>query len=151
MTVFKTELQDALIEAMTSGESTQARGSLRYDDGFCCLGVACDIYQKKTGNGQWVEINREDGHTSWAFDVGDERETAGLPDEVYHAFGFGEKNEMVMGTLGQYMTNDDIQRYLITNLGNAHQHRASLSSMNDSGVPLAEVGKFIKEFRTEIF
>lgn len=37
-----------LIAALRSGEYKQTRGRLHDLNGFCCLGVACDIYQKNT-------------------------------------------------------------------------------------------------------
>jgi hypothetical protein len=39
--------------ALESGEYKQTRGSLRYNDRFCCLGVACDVYNKAEGLGGW--------------------------------------------------------------------------------------------------
>lgn len=41
------------VEALESGEYTQATEQLRVDDNFCCLGVACDLYRKKTHRGRW--------------------------------------------------------------------------------------------------
>lgn len=34
------------VEALLSGEYKQGQNYLRQNDNFCCLGVACDIYQK---------------------------------------------------------------------------------------------------------
>jgi hypothetical protein len=36
-----------LVNALRSGEYPQAKGALKNEDGFCCLGVACDIYAKE--------------------------------------------------------------------------------------------------------
>ena len=44
-----------LVVALRSGEYTQALGHLRTRDGYCCLGVACDIYRKETGEGTWIQ------------------------------------------------------------------------------------------------
>ena len=45
-----------LIDALRSGEYEQARGELRYDDKYCCLGVACDIYHNHHPNiCQWEQ------------------------------------------------------------------------------------------------
>ena len=41
------------IDALRSGEYTQIQGALRQPDGYCCLGVACDIYHTVTGLGYW--------------------------------------------------------------------------------------------------
>jgi len=45
------ERMTKLVEALESGEFEQARGQLRIDDKFCCLGVACEI----SGIGTWVD------------------------------------------------------------------------------------------------
>ena len=34
------------VKALRSGEYKQARGQLRKEDTYCCLGVACDLYGK---------------------------------------------------------------------------------------------------------
>ena len=34
------------VKALRSGEYKQARGRLRSEDSYCCLGVACDLYSK---------------------------------------------------------------------------------------------------------
>lgn len=45
-----TDSQMALIDALTSGEYTQGQNMLETQDGcFCCLGVACMVYEQQTG------------------------------------------------------------------------------------------------------
>jgi len=41
------------IKALRSGRYKQTRNALRYNGGFCCLGVLCDLYRKDTGDGEW--------------------------------------------------------------------------------------------------
>lgn len=41
------------LAALRSGEYKQATGVLNNGNGFCCLGVACDVYAKQTGKGKW--------------------------------------------------------------------------------------------------
>jgi hypothetical protein len=36
------------IKALRSGNYKQTRGTLKNDEGFCCLGVLCDIHPKVT-------------------------------------------------------------------------------------------------------
>ena len=49
------------LEALRSGEYDQTVGRLQRTDadghpeGFCCLGVLCDLYRKETGRGEWDE------------------------------------------------------------------------------------------------
>jgi hypothetical protein len=40
------------VAALRSGEFEQAKGSLKDDDGYCCLGVLCELYRRKFG-GRW--------------------------------------------------------------------------------------------------
>jgi hypothetical protein len=41
------------VAALRSGEFKQTKGRLRDTKGFCCLGVACEVYRRETGNGEW--------------------------------------------------------------------------------------------------
>lgn len=36
------------VEALRSGKYSQVEGYLRLSDGFCCLGVACDLHKPDT-------------------------------------------------------------------------------------------------------
>ena len=38
------------IDALRSGEYTKTEGVLQNPKGFCCLGVACKVYEQETGN-----------------------------------------------------------------------------------------------------
>ncbi len=42
------------IEALRSGNFKQVGGALRSYDGFCCLGVACEVYKKEL-HGKWIK------------------------------------------------------------------------------------------------
>jgi len=48
----------AWAEALMSGKYAQVKGGLRRGDSFCCLGVACDLYAKDTGDGKWYKRNQ---------------------------------------------------------------------------------------------
>lgn len=37
------------VKALKSGKYKQTSGTLQDEDGYCCLGVACKLYEKKTG------------------------------------------------------------------------------------------------------
>jgi len=50
----------AWADALMGGEYAQGKGGLRRGDLFCCLGVACDLYAKDTGDGKW---DKQDQHT----------------------------------------------------------------------------------------
>ena len=43
----KKEIADKWIAALRSGEYKQIKGRLRTDEGFCCLGVLCNIHAQE--------------------------------------------------------------------------------------------------------
>lgn len=49
------EIKTKWLEALRSGEYNQSKHQLRSKDGYCCLGVLCDVYRKETGLLEWVE------------------------------------------------------------------------------------------------
>lgn len=51
------------VKALESGKYRQGRESLVHRGRYCCLGVACDVFRKKTKQGQWIYPNgrREPG------------------------------------------------------------------------------------------
>lgn len=44
-----TEPQQRWLDALESGEFKQGRGWLKGPSGYCCLGVACALYERETG------------------------------------------------------------------------------------------------------
>lgn len=64
------------VAALRSGEYQQTRGTLRDDNGFCCLGVACDLYY---GRDRWESRN---GLGYFISDM-----CTSLPDDVRRALG----------------------------------------------------------------
>lgn len=75
------------LTALRSGNYTQTNGALHDDTGFCCLGVACDLYANAHEGVSWTEgqhyryltgsDKKEIG--SWGDDM--------MPDEVAEWFG----------------------------------------------------------------
>ena len=46
-----------VVKALRSGEYKQGKDALESKEGYCCLGVMCDVYQKETG--AKLRLNRE--------------------------------------------------------------------------------------------
>lgn len=73
--------------ALMSNKYDQTEGALRTNEGFCCLGVACDVYHKETGKGNWDKsegmhkFSGEDGH---------------LPEKVREWFGIDKDPTLEM-------------------------------------------------------
>lgn len=111
-----------LIDALLSGKYKQATGNLRDSHGFCCLGVACDVYRKETGKGRWKK-NGFGGE--WEFLVkGEEPKSADLPDVVANWFGCANNGGMGVDTMGCV---------------------SSLMGHNDAGRSFEEIARMIKE------
>lgn len=106
------------IETLESGKYKQGRQSLRTaDDGFCCLGVYCDILSKK-GLGEWSH----DGH-AWKFTFRDEGEEGTLPSTVV-GLGFQQACGFAY------------------NAGTAGSR--TLADANDGGRPFKEIARIIR-------
>jgi hypothetical protein len=71
------------VDALRSGRFKQGRGSLRYDDSYCCLGVACQVYKEETGEGKWTPY---DG-AYMRFDLDDRSSFFILPQVVQEWLG----------------------------------------------------------------
>lgn len=57
------------LAALRSGEYDQQQAILKNGFGYCCLGVACDVYRKQTGKGNWIDTT--DSRGGFTFDTGD--------------------------------------------------------------------------------
>jgi hypothetical protein len=47
------EIAEKWVAALRSGEYEQSAGFLQTRDGYCCLGVLCDLHMRETGRGEW--------------------------------------------------------------------------------------------------
>ena len=63
------------VKALRSGEYEQGLGSLKFDNKYCCLGVACDLFLKSEGRASWEEHE----HASW-FRILDNQRGDGVDD-----------------------------------------------------------------------
>ena len=78
------------IKDLRSGQYKQSTGVLKKEEGYCCLGVACETYKKLTGRGVWengdfVIYGIDDSYI-------EDRNSAVLPEVVRNFFGFKENN-----------------------------------------------------------
>jgi hypothetical protein len=83
------EVKQKWVSALRSGEYPQTKRSLRNDEGFCCLGVLCDVM-----GGRW----KTDGEV-----VVNGRTQAGyLDDGILSVIGISEKQQLDL-----YWRNDE--------------------------------------------
>lgn len=114
--------------ALESGEYEQGVGGLRVEGGrrYCCLGVACEVYRRLTGEGSWEFT--EEGSYDENFVVGDEKDRDYLPPRVARFFGVSPS-----GAALEFLVVDG-------------SYFDDLSAANDSGqVPFSEVARILRE------
>lgn len=106
------------VDALRSGEYEQATGQLRTNKGFCCLGVACDLYGEEND----VTWGRDDGFIG-RIDL--------PPSIVGDWLGIGSPNPVLAYI--SYEDPEDPDAYTITPGGNQISEDAELraSELND--------------------
>jgi len=85
------KIKQKWLNALRSGEYQQTQERLRKEDGFCCLGVLCDLYIKEN-NVEW-EINEDDMYRY-------EKHFTVLPPSVVGWAGVEDSNPYVNGGIG---------------------------------------------------
>lgn len=108
------------IEALRSGKYNQAREILYNGEGYCCLGILCDI----SGLGKWTE-DREYINT-----FGDDSSLTTLPEFVFTAMGFYESNPIPLQGMNLDIRKGD----------------GSLAELNDNGFTFSQIADIIEYF-----
>lgn len=108
-------VKELWINALVSGEYSQAYGQLRTEWGYCCWGVLCNLHAKETGN-EW------NGNTYLGA-------TKFIPEEVEKWAGLEKIGEGV------------IRGYQVTYEGN----QLYLDVLNDTAVDFSTIAEVIKE------
>ncbi len=106
------------VKALRSGEYKQTTGLLSDGNGYCCLGVACAVYQKAVGD---LDIQVYDHSSLTYYD----EQTASLPKKVQDWLGLVEED-------GTYSTTEE---------GN---YTSSLANQNDEGATFEEIVTIIE-------
>lgn len=111
------QIKEKWLNALRSGEYSQTEGSLKTDDGFCCLGVLCDLYSKEVEE-EWV---KDEITVRYKFDGSSQV----LPNSVMDWAGLNEDNPRV------YFGDDAF--------------RQSIAEVNDAGHGFDKIAKIIEE------
>lgn len=88
----KPEIKQKWIDALRSGEYSQTSQSLKDSQGFCCLGVLCDLYlnEEPNPNGFW-----KDDAFYYDNSYGDVWSEEYLPEPVMDWAGLNDDNPRV--------------------------------------------------------
>jgi len=120
-------LKQKWVRALRSGKYIQTSGALRTEDGYCCLGVLCDVYDSENWtlapheelgheSEEWHYQTKSRGYTNVMKDV--------LPDQVVEAADLDLHNpEVPYGIDGT---------------------RTSLAVINDSGATFKQIADLIE-------
>jgi hypothetical protein len=88
------QVKEKWVNALRSGEYQQGAGKLRNSDGFCCLGVLCDLYSQEPFTKGWVFHGDKENalpQDYWKFDG----EKEWLPKSVMEWAGLSKNNPVV--------------------------------------------------------
>lgn len=107
------------IAALRSGEYAQTTGRLRRDEGYCCLGVLCDLAEKAGVVTGVSEDNYAGNANHWRYDD----EVSVLPPVVQRWAGLSYENPTVRGAAGD--------------------HASSLAGENDNGADFRAIADII--------
>lgn len=120
------------IEALRSGLYPQTTNYLHTDDGYCCLGVACELYEKEVGGLNPHPVSEDDAfdqeldfHFRYDAIVYD-GQTIVLPDKVVEWLG------------------------LLNSSGSNKSSSFCLTAENDDGTPFEKIADLIEE-RHDLF
>ena len=117
------EIKQEWVKALRSGEYDQGKDELRsYANTYCCLGVLCDLYSKKTGV-KWIERTSICDEEVKFYTI--HGSTWVLPNEVIEW-------AQVHAHAPTIHLSDDRESY------------STRSALNDSGVTFTDIAKFIE-------
>ena len=121
----------SLVVALRSGDYEQIRTRLRKGDGFCCLGVACDLFMKENPEWRWAPEDLMD-QSSFAR-RGDPTEYTALPPKVKEWLGFQNN----FGGFEPADVEDDT-------FDGEHVKGGTLADVNDSGFTFNQIADLIE-------
>lgn len=131
-------LEKVLVQELRSGKRKQTVGHLRDSTGFCCLGVACDVWlQANYGRGRWSEYSQKrlpddpPGHEAISFYINDEEDDVSLPILVEEALGWAHEE----GQLDIERRPEDIHTSHI---------QMTLAELNDAGFTFDQIADIIE-------
>lgn len=104
------------LKALRSGEYKQTKGRLRKGEGFCCLGVLCNLHAQ--AHPEIAAQQKYKKYYMWHSDL--------LPHEVQEWAGLSSDS-------GEYTPNNS-------------QYATSLAEKNDAGAKFSELADIIEEY-----
>lgn len=110
------ERRERWAAALESGDYAQSQNALRDQSGFCCLGVACDLYSKEVG-GEWERLPEDSEYEYEFMDISEQ-----MPARVMRWLGLND-------SCGEYHTDGA---------------NKTLAELNDTGSTFTEIAAIIR-------
>ena len=129
------------VAALRSGAYDQAQEGLQTETGYCCLGVACDLYMKDTGLGKWLPP------AAWEED---EERDADSHQDWFYAFESDYVDEAAM-SLDSFTLSNVVKDWLGLNSADGKFEDkdrgldSTLTAMNDNGYTFADIADTIEQ------
>lgn len=105
--MMNTQIKQKWVDALRSGEYSQGTGRRRTVEGFCCLGVLCDIYAKEH-NEDWKFngfcVDSPEMGDNWYF----KEESETLPSSVVTWAGLDTNDPSVVVDSRYYELSDEL-------------------------------------------
>ncbi len=128
----KPEIKKKWIKALESDKYKQGYRALKKDEGFCCLGVLCDLHREETKSSDWKSLELRNLQYEYLFERGH------LPKAVMEWAGLDSSNPIVFAKDHKCMmpANDFRNDGII---------ERPISEFNDNGYTFKDIAKIIKE------
>jgi hypothetical protein len=111
------------VEDLRTTNAKQGKRWLRSEEGWCCLGRACEVYRIATGRGRWHEF------TLHLTDESGIVHSTDLPSSVCEWFGLGERDPKMRaadGTLLTAQAMNDGKKYTFAQIADAIERTYNL-------------------------
>ena len=126
--ISKTALRAAWVEALRSGNYKRTTGALSEDGKYCCLGVACEVYNKL------IPDKLEIGNSFYNRKTYDNAVTL-LPEKVKEAFGFNSFD-------GRFEESNE--NFALAKKVTKSTNECTLATLNDSGGTFKKIADLIE-------
>lgn len=127
---------EAWVEALRSGEYSQTRGVLHDKDGFCCLGVACDLAGK---SGLKLDVISE-------YDLEEN-------DITYEYYSYDGIRTVLPLRVQEWLgISSDMGSFLLPIPARSGEHNCSLTGANDEiKLTFTQIADLVEWFQEELF
>lgn len=129
------QVKQKWVDALRSGEYQQATGKLKSQEGFCCLGVLCDLYAKEHEDAGWEYRGTDrpsDPTDYWYF----EDQSEFLPESVAQWAGFQDQTVYVK-VLDENCCYDEDEEDVY--------YEIDVAELNDNGDSFKRIADLIEE------